>query len=54
MEERIKDAIELLRNNGYMVKKFTSKMDEDADSCVEARCGDCMSCSCFVCMAGIE
>lgn len=54
MEERIKEAIELLQKNNYVVKKFTSEMDEDSDSCAESGYGDCMSCSCFVCMAGIE
>lgn len=54
MEEKIKEAIELLQKNGYVVKKFTSRMDEDADRCSETGYGDCMSCSCFICAAGIE
>lgn len=54
MTKEISEAISLLQNEGYIVKKFTTNMDEDADHCAETGCGDCMNCSCFVCAAGLE
>ena len=54
MEEEIKKAIELLRKNDYIVRKYTEEMDKDAEGCLESGCGDCMYCSCFICAAGIE
>ena len=54
LEERIKEAIELLRENGYIVNKLTEKMMDEADKCAECGYGDCMTCSCFICAAGIE
>lgn len=54
MEDKIKEAIKLLQENDYIVRKFTDEMDRDADSCAENGCGDCMCCSCFICAAGIE
>lgn len=35
MEEKINAAINLLTTNGYIVKKWTKSMDEDADECCE-------------------
>ena len=54
MESKIKEAIELLQKNGYVVKKFTDTMNDDANKCAETGYGDCTTCSCFVCLAGIE
>ena len=54
MEEKIREAIELLRKNDYVVVKMTNRMYEDADRCSETGYGDCMNCSCFICAAGIE
>ena len=54
MEEDIKKAIELLRQNDYFVTKITPCMDKASDECSETGYGDCMDCPCFVCIAGIE
>jgi len=35
MEENIKEAIKLLRSNGYIVKKWTRAMEEDSNECCE-------------------
>ena len=54
MEDKIKDAIKLLKSNGYIVHRWTQAMDEAADRCVEmeAECKnmDCDSCPCSVCL----
>lgn len=51
MDDKIKQAIELLHNNGYVVKKFTKAMERDADKCCESGGdGDCLGCSCSVCI----
>lgn len=51
MDEKIKEAIQLLRDNGYIVKKLTPLMIEDSDEC-EASDGskDCLGCSCSLCI----
>ena len=49
--EKIKEAIRLLRDNGYIVKKLRKIQKEDANKC--ASCGfngDCSSCSCSICI----
>jgi hypothetical protein len=54
MSNEIEDAIKLLANNGYIVKKWSNSMEEDADACAngeEMFCGDC---SCHLCLAGID
>ena len=33
MEEKINEAIKLLKANGYIVKKWTKSMKKDADEC---------------------
>lgn len=51
MEEKIKEAINLLQENGYVVTKLTKAMERDSDRC-EA-CGfesDCSSCACSICI----
>jgi len=51
MEDKIKEAIKLLDQNGYVVKKITKTMQEDADKCEAMDFeGDCMGCSCSVCL----
>lgn len=54
MEENIKEAIKLLRSNGYIVKKWTNAMEEDADECCEmeerGESKDCCDCACSICL----
>ena len=54
MEERIREAKQLLESNGYIVKKWTRLMAEDANECVEmleqGNDKDCCGCSCSVCL----
>lgn len=54
MEEEIAKAKRLLAENGYVVKKWTHRMEEDANECEEmAEKGkekDCCGCSCSVCL----
>ena len=50
-EEKINLAIELLRENGYVVKKITQEMIKDSGECDESNCTkDCFECSCSVCI----
>lgn len=47
----IKEAIKLLEDEGYVVKKITRAMKEDAKKCEECGFeGDCMSCACSICI----
>lgn len=52
--EEIKKAKRLLKSNGYIVKKWTLSMEQDANECGElAEQGmdkDCCGCSCSVCL----
>lgn len=54
MEEEIKKAKKLLVENGYIVKKWTRSMEEDANECEEMEEKglekDCCGCSCSVCL----
>lgn len=44
-------AIELLRNNGFVVKKITRAMEMDAKECEECGYeGDCLGCACSICI----
>lgn len=54
MDKKIKEAIELLRKNDYVVVKFDNDMHEDADRCLQTGYGDCTCCSCFICACGNE
>jgi hypothetical protein len=50
-ENRIVEAIKLLRENGYIVKKFTKEMELDSDKCESSNGNkDCMGCACSVCI----
>jgi len=54
MENEIQMAINLLRSNGFVVKKLTQDMIEDSKECEEmAERGedkDCSGCSCGICV----
>ena len=54
MTDEIKEAINLLRYNGYVVKKWTDAMEQDANECeeMEEKClaKDCFDYSCSVCL----
>lgn len=52
METKIKEAIELLKDNGYYITKISEKLCNVAEECSETGHGDCMECSCFVCLIG--
>ena len=54
MKDKIKEAIDLLRKNDYVVVKMTDRMNECADKCAETGYGDCMDCPCFICAGGNE
>lgn len=51
MEDKIKEAIKLLTENGYIITKFTEKMDKDLNAC-ESSDGtkDCSCCACSICV----
>lgn len=52
--EQIIKAKQLLKNNGYVVKKWTEAMNRDVDECVEMDARgeqkDCCGCNCSVCL----
>lgn len=52
----IQDAIQFLRDNGYIVVKKTDTMIEDSSKCEEmSRLGkdmECSMCSCNMCLVG--
>jgi hypothetical protein len=51
MEDKIKEAIALLEQNGYIVKKITKRMQEDSKECEQSdEEKDCCSCSCSICI----
>jgi len=51
VEDKIQEAKQLLRDNGYAIKKMTKSMKEDSDKCEAMGYeGDCMGCSCSVCL----
>ena len=51
MENQIDEAIELLRENGYVVKKITESMQRDSDKCEQAEEEqDCLGCACSICI----
>ena len=54
MEEKIANAKKLLTENGYIVKKWTRSMEEDANECEDMEEKglekDCCYCSCSVCL----
>lgn len=53
MENNIKEAIRLLKENDYVVIKLTEEMKRDIDDCNESDCSkDCTCCSCNMCIIG--
>lgn len=54
MDNEIKDAIELLKKNGYIIKKLTKAMKEDCIRCVEmsdkGEDMECFECACSICI----
>ncbi len=51
MEKEIKEAIQLLKQNGYYVKKITKLMEEDIEKCRQGNYeGDCSCCACNICI----
>lgn len=54
MEDKIQEAIKLLHENGYVVKKLTKGQIEDSKKCDECNMRgedmDCTECSCSCCI----
>ena len=54
MEDKIKEAIKLLHENGYIVTKLTKAMKVDCDKCAEmserGEDMDCLECACSICI----
>lgn len=51
LEEQIKEAKQLLVDNGYVVKRWTESMEADAKKCEESDFNkDCAGCSCSQCL----
>lgn len=54
MNDRIEEAIKLLRQNGYIIKKWTKRMEDDANECVvmeeQNKEKDCCGCACSICL----
>lgn len=48
------EAIKVLRENGYFVKKIPKNIGSTAKECCESGCGDCTNCNYFACMIGNE
>lgn len=48
--EKIEKAMALLHENGYIVIKLTKEMEEDSDKCEACGGGDCLACSCSMCV----
>jgi len=52
MEDKIKEAIEILIDNGYIVKRLTKQMKCDMDECEKSNGEkECFGCACSVCIA---
>lgn len=50
-KKKIKEAIALLRGNGYVVKKLTTGQLTDMKECEECDWeGECMDCRCSICI----
>lgn len=50
-KEKIEDAINLLRENGYVVKKLTVGQLQDAQECEDCGFeGECAFCRCSICI----
>ncbi len=57
MSEEVRQAIKLLRNNGYIALKWTKEMEDAANECEEmeenGESMDCDGCPCNVCLIQI-
>lgn len=53
-KEQLEEAIKLLRENGYVVRKITKSMITDSEECEEMQSKgedkECCECSCSVCI----
>lgn len=54
MDGNIDEAIRLLRQNGYFVKKIPAKLDKVSKECCDSGYGECVDCNCFACLIGNE
>lgn len=51
MSEDIEQAINLLRKNGYVVKKISRAMEVDSKRCEELNGNyECFGCACSICI----
>lgn len=51
MNEKIKEAKELLKKEGYIIIKPSEQQKKDAEKCAETcYAGDCLGCSCSICI----
>lgn len=52
MDDKIKVAIKIIRDNNYIIIKMTKQIDKDADECANCIGGDkdCCGCSCNICV----
>jgi len=54
MNKEIQDAIKLLSDNGYIVKKFTKTMRDDCTKCEQMQEHgedmECFDCACSICI----
>lgn len=53
MEDKIKEAIELLQKNNYLVVKYKKSMEKDVDTCQKAGM-ECNECACHSCFFSID
>jgi len=55
MSKEIDNAVKLLRDNGYAVKKLTNSMKKDSQKCAELSAKgkemECFGCACSICIA---
>lgn len=52
MEKELENALKIVRDNGYIYKKWTIEMEKDAQECEESDCSkDCAECSCNMCIS---
>lgn len=53
-KDKLSEAKKILSENGYIVKKWTRSMEQDANECVDmeehGQTKDCSGCSCLVCL----
>lgn len=52
--EEIDHAYRVLTESGYFVRKIPETLCDTAEECCNTGCGECICCSCFVCIIGNE